>query len=597
MTTISVQEKLKQQFPDTVYTPVLSPDKHPAFTYNGFHPGKVEQLPRGHVKEPGFQAFPVDVTWERDMAIPMRDGITLYGDVFRPSSGDEKVPAIIPWSPYGKVGTGAQDYDRMGPWRMGIPYQQLSGYETFEGPNPADWCARGYAVVDIDARGCAHSEGDIAFWGEQEATDIYDSITWIAEQPWCNGAVVMMGNSWLAISQVNFASRFTHPNLKAIAPWECMTDPYTHNTCRGGVPNTAFGELITHGFSGFGNIENVGAMLKQRPLFDEYWDAKKIKPENIRDIPMYLTASYSTGLHCEGSFHTFETAQTSRKWLRVHASQEWHDLYRPEAMDDLQRFYDFYAKGIQNGWETETPRVRLTLLGYDGSFAKSVEERHEKQWPPASQQNIRCYLDAGNKTLISTQPVASSSIAHESHSLTDCSDFTLHFDKYTELCGRPFVKLYMSCDSADDMDVVVQIRKISASGKLLESLNWSPMPKPQPEVPDVNVAKHLGQQGMLRASHHVSLRPRLDDDGFPVYDHDRRESIPVGTVVPLLIPIWPVGMVFEAGEGLVLRVSGHDMSLPEVEMMRLKEPIDQNRGKHTIYTGGEYASYLVLPFI
>ena len=123
------------------------------------------------------------------------------------------------------------------------------------------------------------------------------------------------------------------------------------------------------------------------------------------------------------------------------------------------------------------------------------------------------------------------------------------------------------------------------------------MPKPAPEVPDVNVAKHLGQQGMLRASHHVSLRPRLDDDEFPVYDHDRRESIPAGTVVPLLIPIWPVGMVFEAGEGLALRIAGHDMALPEVEMMRLKEPIDENRGKHTIYTGGEYASYLIIPFI
>jgi predicted acyl esterase len=132
MTTISVQEKLKQQFPDLVYTPLLAPGKHPVFTYNGFHPGKVDHLPRGHVKEPGYQAFPVDVTWEHDQVIPMRDGITLYGDVFRPSNEEEKVPAIIPWSPYGKVGSGTQDYDRMGPWRMGIPYQQLSGYETFE---------------------------------------------------------------------------------------------------------------------------------------------------------------------------------------------------------------------------------------------------------------------------------------------------------------------------------------------------------------------------------------------------------------------------------------------------------------------------------
>lgn len=172
---------------------------------------------------------------------------------------------------------------------------------------------------------------------------------------------------------------------------------------------------------GFEKIENAGAMLKQRPLFDEYWDTKKIKPEDIHDIPIYLTASYSTGLHCEGSFHTFETAQTSRKWFRVHASQEWHDLYRPEAMDDLQRFYDFYAKGIQNGWEIETPRVRLTLLGYDGSFVKTVEERVEEQWPPASQHKVRYYLDAGNKTLAIAQPAVSSSVAHEGHSLTDCS--------------------------------------------------------------------------------------------------------------------------------------------------------------------------------
>jgi predicted acyl esterase len=170
-----------------------------------------------------------------------------------------------------------------------------------------------------------------------------------------------------------------------------------------------------------------------------------------------------------------------------------------------------------------------------------------------------------------------------------------HFDKYTELSGRPYARLYMSCNEADEMDVVVQLRKVSATGKLLESLNWSPMPKPQPEVPNVNVAKHLGQQGMLRASHHVSLRPRKGDNDFPVYDHDRRQAITPGSIVPLLIPIWPVGIVFEAGEGLMIRISGHDMSLPEVEMLRIIEPVDQNRGRHIIHTGGIHESYIDLP--
>jgi predicted acyl esterase len=129
---MSVQEKLQQQFPDTVYTPLVHPEKHPAFLYKGFHPGQVTRLPKGHIKEPGFQAFPVEVIWEEDQAIPMRDGITIYADVFRPADEGEKVPAIIPWSPYGKVGTGVLNYSIMGPWRIGIPYQHLSGYETFE---------------------------------------------------------------------------------------------------------------------------------------------------------------------------------------------------------------------------------------------------------------------------------------------------------------------------------------------------------------------------------------------------------------------------------------------------------------------------------
>ncbi|KAJ5725006.1 Alpha/Beta hydrolase protein [Penicillium malachiteum] len=594
---MSVRDTTAHHDPDTAYTPLQHPDEHPAFHYKGFHPGKIIRLPKGHVKEAGFQAFLLDVIWEVDQAIPMRDGVTIYADVFRPASEIEKVPAIIPWSPYGKAGTSAIDYDTMGPWRIGIPYQRLSGYETFEGPNPAEWCSRGYAIVDIDARGAGNSEGDLAFWGKQEAIDIYDSITWAAKQPWCNGSVVMMGNSWLAVSQLNFASRFAHPNLKAIAPWEGLTDLYAHQMCRGGIPKSDFGKMILGGLAGFGKAENVGLMLDARPLVDEYWMDKKVNVERIRDVPMYLTASYSTGLHCEGSFHAFERSQTSQKWLRVHSTQEWHDIYKPEAMDDLQRFYDYFAKGIENGWEKDTPRVRLSLLGYDGSSARTVVERPEDQWPLARQCTTRYYLNAANSSLEATKPSRVATATHEGHSLTACSDFKLIFDKYTEVCGRPFVKLFMSCSSKDDFDVVIQLRKISSSGELLESLNWSPMCKPRPQVPNVNVAKHLGQQGMLRASHHVSLGPRENEEQIPVYDHRTRQPITPGSVVPLLIAIWPVGMVFEAGEGLILRVSGHDMSLPEVESMALTSPADDNIGHHNVWTGGNHQSYLVLPTI
>lgn len=76
----------------------------PAANYNGFNPSTTN-LHEGYRKDPGRRAFPVATIWERDIEIPMRDGIILRADVFRPA-GSAKVPALLVWSPYGKTGTG-----------------------------------------------------------------------------------------------------------------------------------------------------------------------------------------------------------------------------------------------------------------------------------------------------------------------------------------------------------------------------------------------------------------------------------------------------------------------------------------------------------
>jgi len=62
-----------------------------------------------------------------------------------------------------------------------------------------------------------------------------------------------------------------------------------------------------------------------------------------------------------------------------------YDIYRPEINDDLQRFYDRYCKDVQNGWEEDTPPLRLSLLGFesDGSKAQTVIGRPENEWPIA----------------------------------------------------------------------------------------------------------------------------------------------------------------------------------------------------------------------
>ncbi|GAB1214050.1 hypothetical protein ATERTT37_003207 [Aspergillus terreus] len=409
-------------FPDIIIKSIPTAPEHPAFNYQGFAPQE-SILDVGHVKEPGYRAFSCKSIFTRDQEIVVRDGARLYADIFRPaSSASQPVPAILPWSPYGKTGTGPQNYDTIAPFRAGIPKSRTSGYEKFEAPDPAEWCARGYAVINIDARGAGHSEGIIALWGIQEAEDIYDVIDWVARQPWCNGSVVMAGNSWLAISQINFAARLSHPALKALAPWEMYTDPYRHFVARGGRPHIpGFHRMIGEGFAGPSGAEDIIAMFQKRPLYDDYWEQKRIPVENITDIPMYITASYSTMLHTYGSFQTFREAKTNKKWLRVHPYQEWYDLYREDISNELQRYFDFYAKGEPNGWEDETPPVRLSLLGFEPeSPAKTVVERPELTYPPERQRLKTYFLDASSGTLQPKLPQKEASISYEAHHLTDC---------------------------------------------------------------------------------------------------------------------------------------------------------------------------------
>ena len=61
---------------------------------------------------------------------------------------------------------GLQGLDRV-PWRAGVPRDATSDLEKFEGLDPAEWCPRGYAIVNVDSRGVFDSEGDMFMLGTQ----------------------------------------------------------------------------------------------------------------------------------------------------------------------------------------------------------------------------------------------------------------------------------------------------------------------------------------------------------------------------------------------------------------------------------------------
>ena len=156
----------------------------------------------------------------------------------------------------------------------------------------------------------------------------------------------------------------------------------------------------------------------------------------------------------------------------------------------------------------------------------------------------------------------------------------------------------MSCKDHDDMDVVVQLRKVDHNGKLLANINF-PAPVPDSDAPELETAKTYGPQGFLRASASTTRdEAQSSADGQEVfYKHDRAEKIAPGTVVPMEITLWPMGMLFAAGEGMMVRVGGRFLSEPTSEMMRPKVADDENVGLHTIHTGGKYDSKLVLPVV
>jgi putative CocE/NonD family hydrolase len=131
---------------------------------------------------------------EVNVPIRMRDGTILYGDVFRPE-GRVQYPAILTRLPYNK----------------NVEFPTASGYM-----NPMAYARAGYAVVIQDVRGTGASEGQAFFW-HQEYDDGYDSVEWVAAQPWCNGNVGMYGYSYSGHTQ--FAAAVTQPpHLKAICP-------------------------------------------------------------------------------------------------------------------------------------------------------------------------------------------------------------------------------------------------------------------------------------------------------------------------------------------------------------------------------------------
>ena len=112
---------------------------------------------------------------EKNVDIPMRDGVILRADVYRPADAHESgkaVPGVVTRTPYDKEVFGAAVVGVM--------------------PNALKLAERGYAVVVVDTRGRYASEGEFKPF-HQEGPDGYDTLEWVAAQDWCDGGTAIYG--------------------------------------------------------------------------------------------------------------------------------------------------------------------------------------------------------------------------------------------------------------------------------------------------------------------------------------------------------------------------------------------------------------------
>jgi predicted acyl esterase len=498
-------------------------------------------------------------------------------------------------------------------------------YQNWETTDPESWVPHGYAVVRVDSRGAGWSPGFMDPACPREIDDLYQCIEWAGTQSWSNGKVGMLGISYYAGNQWRVAGRHP-PHLAAIIPWEGQNDRYRDSGYHGGIlcefqkrwarhqvvdiqygrgskakknPNTGesvAGPVTLSDEELARNRVDAYEELKRHPLFDE-WHRSRSADLSLVRTPLLTCANWGgQGIHPRGNFNGFtETPGDTPKWLEAHGDSHWSMFSTNYGLDLQKRFFDYFLKGMQNGWDRQ-PRVQLNIRHPGERFVL----RHENEWPLARTQWTKFHLDPANNAL-SAQPVARAG-AIEYEALGDGVTFWMPpLERETEITGPMAAKLFVS-STTKDADLFLIVRVFDPVGKELTFMGST-----DPNTPIAN--------GWLRASHRA-LDPQKSRPWRPYHPHDRVEPLTPGDVYECDVEIVTSCIVVPAGWRIALTVRGKDYEY-EGELsefgkkfhygtrgtggMTHNDPDDRPAsvfgGRVTLHAGGGRESYLLLPII
>ena len=358
---------------------------------------------------PGFR-----VRMENNVRIPMRDGVELSADIYRPDA-EGKFPTVL----------------------LRIPYSNDQPRLHVRGRFFAE---RGYVVVMQDTRGRYDSDGTF-YPFRNELDDGYDTDEWLGRQPWSNGRIGAIGGSYDGLTQLCQAIRGS-PYLTAIVPRVAALDIYGRWAYIGGAFQYALALMWGNYIDGRVNQEislhdwpkvfrhlpiltadqAVGRRLGfyrdwvKHPTRDAYWEENSFEKgrDQVAVPTLNLTGWYDLFLLGQLADHVEirEKGKTevARKNNRLVIGPWVHDIgerstfraenpgekgvdFGPEAEVDLSRvmlrWFDHWIKEMENGVKEEPP-VKIFVMGEN-------YWRYEQEWPLARTRYTKYYLRSGGQ--------------------------------------------------------------------------------------------------------------------------------------------------------------------------------------------------------
>lgn len=529
-------------------------------------------------------AAPTGMGWDgpTDLMIPMRDGVRLHAQRYLPRS-ESAVPVVLIRTPYG------------------LP----DGDPGWEGRRLLE---HDYAIVIQNTRGRHRSEGESAAFlsdGRGPHVDGYDTVEWIAAQPWCNGRVGTWSASAPGITQLLTATA-APPHLVCqhvgIATGELNADAiFQGGAYRRYLVDTW---LEKHGY----DVAAHRRIYATHPPGDPFWDPITLtKYDGPVAAPVLLWGGWYD-CFSQGTLNAFvhlrklgppEIAARHRLIMGPwpHGITREHDAgLFPEAcllpphIDNLE-WFDHHVKGIANDAVNAAPVAYWVMGAFDEPGAPGNEWRTADTWPVESAE-ISLYLAAeGRVSPGMARRLGKATFVYDpSDPVPTLGGSNLHLDKgcfdqrpveqrddvvlFTsppltrplEVTGRIRVRLWVAT-SAPDTDFTAKLTDVCPDGRSLlvqdgiRRLRTGPVDADRPipiEIDLWSTSLIVNRGHRLRLAVSSSNYPRFDanpntgdlysDDAAPV---TATNTVAWGPTAPsaLLLPVVGDLPLFDSAEG------------------------------------------------